>query len=419
MAFLFKTKTALQSFLALFLGFIVISIASFFVFSIYFTYSHYHINTNQMSYEFLRAVKLGRLLPPQDLKGHMRFLRGRYLRVGLAKSPAENSQIVNFTQPKKIREVARKMYPHINASVPLADGKWLILRARVFEHNWLVAGMILSTLLLIFALYFLVFFAIKRLALPVNRFIKAARRFGVDVHAPPIAVSGPPEVQQVIIAFNEMQSRIRRLLHDRTQMLAAISHDLRTPITRLQLRAEYLPTEQYGKAIADLTEMEKMISSILSFARDYATTDIMEKFDLNALLESICDDMVDTGFKVGYTSSGGRVPYFGRVTALKRSITNLIENAIKYGEEADVSLIVQDKQLQIKISDQGPGIREFEMENVFAPFYRVDAARSPQTSGTGLGLAVARDIIRTHGGDIKLRNREPRGLTVIVTLPKK
>jgi signal transduction histidine kinase len=216
-----------------------------------------------------------------------------------------------------------------------------------------------------------------------------------------------------------MQDRVRRLLHDRTQMLAAISHDLRTPITRLQLRAEYLQgTNQYDKAIADLKEMENMISSILSFARDHVRSENMERFDLNALLQTLCDDLADVGSHVVYHSELQRMPYFGRIVALKRAINNLIENAVKYGDRAEVSLKQTDKELQIRISDEGPGIPQDQLEKVFAPFYRVDTARSPKKSGTGLGLAVARDIIRAHGGEIRLYNREPHGLTAVISLPR-
>ena len=143
----------------------------------------------------------------------------------------------------------------------------------------------------------------------------------------------------------------------------------------------------------------------------------MERFDLNALLESLCDEMVDVGHAVHYESDIQRWPYFGRIGALKRAFSNLIENAIKYGSEAEVMLKRVDNGVQIKIIDQGPGIPEDQFEKVFAPFYRVDQSRSPKTSGTGLGLAVARDIVRAHGGDITLFNRELKGLIVLVMLP--
>jgi len=261
--------------------------------------------------------------------------------------------------------------------------------------------------------------AVKRLATPLGLFVNATKRFGVDVDAPPLALQGPPELQEVIVAFNEMQARVKRLLNDRTQMLAAISHDLRTPITRLQLRAEYLEdTNQYDKAIADLNEMENMISSVLSFARDHTQEEAMQRFDLNALLETLCNDMEDLGHDAVYHSDGSRAPYFGRISASRRAFTNLVENAIKYGEKVDVILKkVGDDILEVKISDSGPGIPESQMEKVFSPFYRVDAARSLQKAGAGLGLAVARDVIRAQGGDIQLSNREPRGLMVQVSLP--
>ena len=419
MTTLFRNRSSQVAFWGLLTGFLVILFASVFLFSLYSTYEHFHTTDKQLAVKFVKTVRLARAIPPRRLRFHVRALRERFIFVGIKDQPAEKGISVDTDRPKQLHEIAMENYPKFIANVPLSNGRWLVVNVNVPQHPWLMVGIIGSSILLLVALLSLIYFVIQSISLPAKRFIQAAKSFGVDVQSPPMAVEGTPEVQAVIKAFNEMQGRIRRLLHDRTQMLAAISHDLRTPITRLQLRAEYLKdTEQYEKAVADLNEMEKMIASILSFARDYASSEAMEKFDLSALLESICDDMIDTGSTASYQTTEGRVPVLGRLTALKRAFTNLIENAIKYGKEATVELTVNDTQVTIKVSDKGPGIPASEQENVFAPFYRVDPSRSPQTSGSGLGLAVARDIIRTHGGDISLRNLESAGLAVIVTLPK-
>ena len=191
-----------------------------------------------------------------------------------------------------------------------------------------------------------------------------------------MALQGSREMKEAIAAFNQMQSRIKRLVSDRTQMLAAISHDLRTPITRLQLRAEYISDEkQYNKSLDDLKEMETMISSILSFSRDYASTEPIELFDMNALLATMCDDFTDTGKPATYNCHDKRITIKARLIPIKRALTNLIENAIKYGESANISLIPQDELLQIKIEDAGPGIAEHQMDKVFDPFYRIDPAK--------------------------------------------
>ena len=417
---LIKNHTATRAFIILLVGFLIILVAGLFVFSIYLNRSRHQVSRARFSFEFVKAVKLAKALPPNQLSKNIHALGARGLRVSVAKKPPRRAQTLYTNNTRKLRQFARKHYRKLLAAIPLRDGRWLIVRGRVARHALFYTGFIISMFLLFVALILLCFWAVKYLALPVREFTRAAKRFGVDVQSPPMAVAGPAEVRTVITAFNEMQERIRRLLHDRTQMLAAISHDLRTPITRLQLRVEYLKdTTQYEKAVADLKEMEQMIASILSFARDYARTETMERFDMNALLESLCNDMVDTGHQVEYHSSDLRVPILGRLSALKRAFTNLIGNAIKFGEKADVSLTQKDDVVQIVICDQGPGIPKDEMENVFEPFYRVDTARSPQTSGSGLGLAVARDIIRAHGGDITLQNRKPHGLKVVVTLPCK
>lgn len=414
----FNNRTNLTAFLLLFFGFIAILVMSLFIFSIYLNFNRRFINRNQFAREFARTVMIVQALPPQQLHRYLWVLHAPHLHFSFSKQAPARFQQIKQLPPQQLVKFARQHHRLLRATLALNDGRWLNIRGRVPPHQWWLAGVLMSALLLMLVLFLLCYFVLRYIAMPTTKFIQAAKRFGVDLQSPPMPLAGPPEIQAVIRAFNEMQDRIRRLISDRTQMLAAISHDLRTPITRLQLRAEYLKgTSQYDKAITDLKEMEQMIASILSFARDYATTEVMERFDVNALLESLCDDMVDAGRNVTYHSPNERIVLLGRMSALKRAFTNLIENAVKYGEQVEVYLSQRDNAIQIKISDLGPGIPETEMENVFAPFYRLDAARSPEKSGTGLGLAVARDIIRTHGGDIKLYNRDPHGLTVVVTLP--
>ena len=414
----FQSRLARQSFWVLLVGVLLIGAASLTIFSIYFLYGRTRINEVRLANELIRVVTIAKALPVDTLPKTVRSLSERGLHVSMSRQPPVHYQIIQLTEPKFLRQYVYQHHGDIKVSMELASGRWLNIRAHQVQHEWLFMGLLISSVVLLFMLIILCFWSIKRLAIPVDALTSAAQRFGVDMQAPPLALTGPPEVQEVMQAFNEMQARIRRLVHDRTQMLAAISHDLRTPITRLQLRAEYLQgTPQYEKAVADLQEMEQMIASILSFARDYVRSEAMERFDLNALLESLCNDRMDMGHAVRYHSTFSRMPYFGRIGALKRAFSNLIENAVKYGEKTDVSLQRQEEKLQIKIVDEGPGIPEEQLEKVFEPFYRVDPARSPEKSGTGLGLAVARDIIRTHGGEITLFNREPNGLIVLVSLP--
>jgi signal transduction histidine kinase len=201
-------------------------------------------------------------------------------------------------------------------------------------------------------------------------------------------------------------------------MIAAISHDLGTPITRLRLRAEFIEDqEQKQKTLADLEEMNRMISSTLTFARDDSVQEPRTLVDLAALIRSVCGDLSDAGLMVE-CEQHEPLSYSCRPTALRRALTNLIENAAKYGERARISIIDGGQDVTVQIDDLGPGIPEDQLENVFRPFHRLEGSRSRQTGGTGLGLTVARTIVRAHGGEIVLQNRSGRGLRVQVTLPR-
>jgi signal transduction histidine kinase len=247
---------------------------------------------------------------------------------------------------------------------------------------------------------------------------RAARRLGVEVTAPPLPIRGPEEVREAAQAFNEMQERIRNLLTDRTQMLAAISHDLRTPITAIRLRAEFIEEgEDRDRILAQLDEMEAMVSATLSFLRDDSGREEAKVLDIGALLETICDDIADAGRPVSFDGPAD-VTLRCRPIALKRAFTNLIDNAVKYGGTATVSLKAHPDRVVVQIDDEGSGIPEAEMERVFGPFYRLEVSRNRGTGGFGLGLTVARSIIKAHGGDLILANRATRGLRVAVSLPR-
>ncbi len=307
----------------------------------------------------------------------------------------------------------------ILASVQLSDGSWLNFTASVEapESFW-TFRFVLSIGVMLAAVVILSAIVVYHVVAPLRLFARAAERLGVDVDAPPLPEAGPREVRQAARAFNEMQRRIGRFVEDRTQMIAAISHDLRTPLTRMRLRAEFIEgAEQQGKMLHDLDEMEKMISSVLSFARDAAADEPREVVDLTALLQSVCDDAADAGQEVEFKTDG-RTALSCRPTALRRALTNLIDNAAKYGERARVELEKIDDQIVVCIDDDGPGIPESECEKVFEPFYRIERSRSRETGGVGLGLSVARTIVRAHGGDIEVVNRPEGGLRLRVNLPR-
>jgi signal transduction histidine kinase len=304
-------------------------------------------------------------------------------------------------------------------NVAQADGSWLafIVSAETTSLRWALhmAFWILLTggFILLFAIW-----AARRVAKPLTRFAEAADRLGVDVNAPPLPETGAAELRKASRAFNRMQDRLRRFVEDRTLMLAAISHDLRTGLTRLKLRSEFIADpEQQSKALADLDEMEAMLDATLAFARDDAAKERRRRFDLSALLQSLADEQTDQGAGASYEGPE-HLHFEGRPTALKRALANLVSNAVKYGGVAEIALREVDEGLRITVSDRGPGIPEAARERVFAPFHRLETSRSRETGGTGLGLAVARSIVRRHGGDIALADRPGGGLVATVSLPR-
>ena len=252
---------------------------------------------------------------------------------------------------------------------------------------------------------------------PLSVFASAAERLGVDVNAEPLSEIGPSEVLRATHAFNTMQTRVKRFIRDRTQMLAAISHDLRTPITRLRLRAEFVDDErERRKMLSDLDEMEAMIAATLTFARDDAANEQVEPVDVAAIIAALCGDERDAGRDVTYNGPD-TLALIARPLALKRAINNFVDNAVKYGKFARVNLSVRGRELEILIDDDGPGIALADRERVFAPFIRLESSRSRETGGTGLGLTIARNAIRSMGGDVELINRLEGGLRVRATLP--
>lgn len=258
----------------------------------------------------------------------------------------------------------------------------------------------------------------RPLTAPLQTLARAAQRIGISGRTSPVPESGPREVQIAAKAFNQMQARIRRLLDDRTQTLAAVSHDLRTPITRLRFRAEFVTDlETRQKITDDLDEMERMLDATLTFLRDEIGHDEPKIADLAAMLQTVCNDELDAGHTVVYDGPD-QAPMLCRGPAIKRAFANVVGNAVKYGGETKVTLRADDRAVRVTVEDRGPGIPESEMERVFEPFQRIETSRNVETGGYGLGLTSARSIVRSHGGEISLANRTEGGLRVTMTLPK-
>lgn len=304
-------------------------------------------------------------------------------------------------------------------AIALPDGSSLNFAAPIAGPTSLLSWhFVVSMAIMIVSVIILSVWAVRRMTAPLAVFSDAAQRLGRDVAAPPLPEDGPSEIRQAAQAFNDMQSRIRRFVEDRTQMIAAISHDLRTPITRLRLRAEFIEDgDERRKMLVDLEEMERMITGTLAFARDDAAVEPRESMDLVTLVQRVVDDAVDAGMPVTFEGAN-RIPYAARPTALRRALTNLVENAVRHGRKASVLLQTVGGHIVIQIDDNGPGIPPEHLDDVFRPFFRLDRSRSRETGGVGLGLTVARTIIHAHGGEIVLRNRPGGGLTAEVRLPR-
>jgi signal transduction histidine kinase len=312
----------------------------------------------------------------------------------------------------------RRFPPDLAISIRLADGRWLNTGLVVPDPSprWALPSLLAMAVMAI-ALSLIVIVMVRRITRPLAELAVAAERLGRGEAVPPIAENGPLDIRQTTRAFNRMRGRLQRFVQDRTRMLAAISHDLRTPITTLRLRAEFLDDEENrAKILETLDEMQRMTEATLAFAREEAAAEDTRTVDLAALVDSLCADLADLGQDVTF-SGPERAPYACRPVSLKRALRNLIENAVIYGVRARVTLERAPGALAVVIEDDGPGIPEAEFERVFAPFVRLEESRSPETGGIGLGMAIARSIVRGHGGEITLHNRPEGGLRVAVRLP--
>ena len=267
-------------------------------------------------------------------------------------------------------------------------------------------------------------FLVSRMTVkPLRQLAQAATDLGKDINRPALPEVGTTEILQATKAFNSMQGRIRQHIQQRTHMLAAITHDLQTPLTRLRLRLEKVSdTELRDKLIGDLSAMQTMVKEGLDLARSMDSNESLRPLDLDSLLDSVCADAADAGQEVSFNGKSG-ITVMARPQALRRCLTNLIDNAVKYGHHAKVSLETSSdtgiKLMHVLIRDGGAGIPADQLQKVFEPFYRTETSRSRDTGGTGLGLTIAQNIAQQHGGSVQLANLSEGGLEVKLTLPAK
>lgn len=328
-------------------------------------------------------------------------------------------------RPQHVRFGLNPETRHEYTALQMPDGRWLVISSllpapdHIRGTEFLFAFILMTVLAAAMTLW-----AVRRLTAPVRTLAAAAEALGRDVNAPPLPEDGPAEIAAAARAFNTMAGRIRRFVGDRTLLLTAIGHDLRTPITRMRLRAEFMEDdEQRAKMLADLDEMEAMVSATIAFGRIASPNEPVSPIDLAELLRTVLDEAGDAAPEIA-----DRLRYEGpshwtvrvRPQAFKRALTNIVSNAIKYGHCAQIRLQPPERPggtLRIEVNDEGPGIPVEHMSRLLQPFQRMETSRNRQTGGVGLGLAIARDIARAHGGDLLLGNRPEGGARVTLTLP--
>ena len=339
------------------------------------------------------------------------------------RSPFADRRVLRIIRDQLAREGA----PHEDlflvapfaVSIQQADRQWRVIKpAPVFGLDAWQQRLILWFLVSALAMAPMAWIVARRMARPYQLFSDAAERLGRDPQSAPIslALTGASEIKVAAGAFNDMQQRLQRYVEDRTAMVGAIAHDLRTPLTRLKFRIEGAPDDLKLKMAKDIDQMEQMISAALTFVRDASHASQRTPLELSTLVESLCDEMSETGDMVTLTQRD-RVVLNGDAVALRRLFTNLLENAVKFGGSASARVSCQDGFAVVEIDDDGPGIPDEERERVFEPFYRREPSRNRDTGGIGLGLAVVRSVARAHGGDVGLANRAEGGLKASVRLP--
>jgi signal transduction histidine kinase len=307
----------------------------------------------------------------------------------------------------------------LRVAIPLTDGPWLIFATGLpeggpaYSAQFLLSMAIMAIIILAVSVW-----AVRRVTAPLAGLAAAADRLGHDVGAPPLPEVGTIETRQAARAFNEMQMRLSTLIDNRTRLLAAISHDLRTPLTILRLRAETVENQQErDRMLATIGEMDSMIGTALQFARDEGASEPRKQIDLAALVQGVVDEMSGSGFPV-HMRTAPPILYKCQPGSLRRAVRNLLDNAVKYGKSGSVELRVAPRSIEIDVDDEGPGIPESELARVLEPYYRLEESRSPETGGVGLGLAIARAIAQAHGGTVTLLNRPEGGLRARFELPR-
>ena len=306
----------------------------------------------------------------------------------------------------------------IVVSAEVAPGVWLNAMVPYYTAETITTRAGIATLLTFLISMGAAILIARHIGRPVRQLSRAADQFGRGTMVGPVAESGPEDVRRAARAFNDMQDRLSRLINTQRTMLRAVGHDLRTPLTSLRIRAENLPpSENRDRMIATLEDMSVMTEEILRWAKDSSAAEEPAPVDLAAMLESLADDYAAEGADVTIAEGPERLIAPVRRVALKRVLTNLIDNAVKYGGSARLTLLPGERQIRIRIDDDGPGIPADQLNDVLRPFVRLEESRNKSTGGVGLGLSIAQSILEAQGGHLSLANRAEGGLRAELSLP--
>ncbi|CDZ77998.1 Osmolarity sensor protein EnvZ [Legionella massiliensis] len=356
--------------------------------------------------------------PPSKWPGLLQKQTIPWSKMTLSASPLyPDNALLNLKAPIVFDLI--KQHKQVELSVFIKQNSWLnfSLLPPQHDHTSLNAALTTALLGLLFALFLINYWAVKNLNQPIQTLSQSLIYSESQENWLPMPVTGSVDQKMLLTQINTLQARMSKLLQNRTQVVTAISHDLRTPLTRLKLRMEYLSDNpHFAKMMNDINDMEMMIRETLDYFKD-AHDEKMQRFDLVAMLQSLCEDAADLNLDVKFNSNAEKLIYSGSVNLLKRAFSNLINNALFYGNQALVTIEKTKEQIEISIEDNGAGLRESELEQVFTPFYRGESSRSRETGGTGLGLTIAREIIQLHQGKISLTNRVQGGLKAQVSFP--
>jgi len=308
----------------------------------------------------------------------------------------------------------------VRTEVQLRDGQWARFDTELpATADTLPWRLVLTLAVLLLATLGLSWLAVRWVVRPLRVLAQAAQSLGEDLSRPPLPEGGPTEVRQATQAFNTMQRQLASFIDERTRMLTALSHDLKTPLTRMRLRTELLDDDEARPRFeADLQEMESMVTQTLDFMRGLGGHEARTQVDINALLQVLQADQQAMGRKVVIEGQAAR-PFVGVSSLLRRALGNLVDNAVLYGGGATVRVDDSPQRLVLHVLDTGPGMPEADLERVFEPFFRLETSRNRASGGTGLGLSIVRSIARLHGGDVVLRNRPTGGLDAELSLPRR